>query len=205
MGEADGQSGIAGLYDSAVQMRNIRPDRNQPKVRRFEDDRRGNPYPTDQRALHPSSEAMKSNTAAPAKKPLPVFGSDEEAERFVDTADLKEYDLSGGMPMRQWLSEFEQFNKDRSMHFRLTEGMLAALRAGAEKRKIPVQRYMRELLERGLTEDQAVEGVRSRVSKGASKVQAAKVLKTKAQKTEAHEKRLARKAVKRKAVTRKQA
>ena len=36
-------------------------------------------------------------------KPLPVFTSDEQAERFIDEADLSEYDLSGG----QWV-DFER-------------------------------------------------------------------------------------------------
>ena len=31
----------------------------------------------------------------PAKKTIPTFQTDEEAEKFVDTADLSEYDLSG--------------------------------------------------------------------------------------------------------------
>ena len=30
----------------------------------------------------------------PAKKAIPAFQTDEEAEKFVDTADLSEYDLS---------------------------------------------------------------------------------------------------------------
>ena len=30
----------------------------------------------------------------PAKKTIPTFQTDEEAEKFVDTADLSEYDLS---------------------------------------------------------------------------------------------------------------
>jgi len=29
------------------------------------------------------------------KKKLPILKTDEEAEKFVDTADLSEYDLSG--------------------------------------------------------------------------------------------------------------
>ena len=32
----------------------------------------------------------------PAKKTIPTFQNDEEAENFVATADLSEYDLSGG-------------------------------------------------------------------------------------------------------------
>jgi hypothetical protein len=33
-------------------------------------------------------------------KALPSFASDEEAEKFVDTADLSEYDLSGFKPAK---------------------------------------------------------------------------------------------------------
>jgi predicted DNA binding CopG/RHH family protein len=39
------------------------------------------------------------------KKKIPAFKSDEEAERFVDTADLTDYDLSGAKPVR---FEFEK-------------------------------------------------------------------------------------------------
>ena len=34
------------------------------------------------------------------KEPLPLLASDEAAERFVDEADLSDYDLSGGRKMR---------------------------------------------------------------------------------------------------------
>ncbi|MCZ8180901.1 MAG: CopG family antitoxin [Rhizobium sp.] len=33
------------------------------------------------------------------KKTLPTFNSDEEAEKFVATADLSDYDLSGFTPV----------------------------------------------------------------------------------------------------------
>ena len=33
-------------------------------------------------------------------KRLPVLVTDEDAERFIETADLSEYDLSGFRPMR---------------------------------------------------------------------------------------------------------
>ena len=33
-------------------------------------------------------------------KKLPVLLTDEDAERFIETADLSEYDLSGFRPMR---------------------------------------------------------------------------------------------------------
>jgi hypothetical protein len=41
--------------------------------------------------LHTSREIMSAK-----KKQIPRFATDEEAERFVDTADLAEYDLTGG-------------------------------------------------------------------------------------------------------------
>ena len=44
-------------------------------------------------------------------KPLPVLKTDEEAERFVDQADLTEYDLSAFQPAR-----FKLQNKTASVH-----------------------------------------------------------------------------------------
>lgn len=41
-----------------------------------------------------------SNADAKLGKRFPVFQSDEEAERFVDEADLSEFDFSGFKPMR---------------------------------------------------------------------------------------------------------
>ena len=45
------------------------------------------------------------------KKQIPRFATDEEAERFVDTADLAEYDLTGGAPMDKWLLRYEQYSR----------------------------------------------------------------------------------------------
>ena len=39
------------------------------------------------------------------KQPLPTLHSDEQAERFVDEADLSEYDLSGGRQVRFHFTE----------------------------------------------------------------------------------------------------
>jgi len=39
------------------------------------------------------------------KKKMPTFKTDEEAERFVETADLSKYDLSGLQPIK---FEFEK-------------------------------------------------------------------------------------------------
>jgi len=39
---------------------------------------------------------------------IPVFKTDEEAERFVDEADLSKYDLSGFRPLVEVLPELAQ-------------------------------------------------------------------------------------------------
>ena len=46
------------------------------------------------------------------KKKVPTFKTDKEAERFVDTADLSKYDLSGLKPVR---FEFEKKNAQLNM------------------------------------------------------------------------------------------
>ena len=51
---------------------------------------------------------------APAKKlkPVPKFKSDAEAERFVETADLFEYDLlADASPRDEWFAKFEALHE----------------------------------------------------------------------------------------------
>lgn len=86
---------------------------------------------------------MKKETA---KKRFPVLHTDDEAEDFVANADLTQYDLSHGIR----LSELERRLKDASIHLRLPQGQLDYIKAEAEKRGIPYQRFMRELMERGM-------------------------------------------------------
>jgi predicted DNA binding CopG/RHH family protein len=57
------------------------------------------------------------------KKKISTFKSDEEAEQFVENADLSEYDLSGFKPA---LFAFEK--KDARVNMRLPETLLAALK-----------------------------------------------------------------------------
>lgn len=78
-------------------------------------------------------------------KPLPDLKSDEEAERFVEAADLTEYDLSGFAPAR-----FEFERKSAQVNLRMPEGLLTAVKERAAKRGIPYQRFIRETLERAL-------------------------------------------------------
>lgn len=82
---------------------------------------------------------------ARARKPFPRFKSDEEAERFVETADLSEYDFSGFKPAR-----FEFDKKDARVNMRLPTQLLEALKDRAKARGIPYQRLIREALERAV-------------------------------------------------------
>lgn len=79
-------------------------------------------------------------------KKLPVLKTDEEAEHFVEEADLSEYDLSGFKPAR-----FEFEKKDARINMRLPESLLAALKEHAEQRGIPYQRFIRDILEQAVS------------------------------------------------------
>jgi predicted DNA binding CopG/RHH family protein len=79
------------------------------------------------------------------KKKFPVFKTDAEAEAFVDTADLSEYDLSDMTPMR-----FELRRKDKSVSLRLPKKLLEAVRNRAQRAGIPYQRFIRMAIERAL-------------------------------------------------------
>ena len=48
------------------------------------------------------------------------------------------------------LSEFELRMKDASIHMRLPRGQLDEIKAEAERRGIPYQRFIRELIQRGM-------------------------------------------------------
>ncbi len=77
------------------------------------------------------------------KKTIPTFQTDEEAEMFVDTADLSEYDLSGGT-----LVHFEFQPKDKAISLKLPAELLAAIKLKAQKENIPYNRIIRRALER---------------------------------------------------------
>jgi predicted DNA binding CopG/RHH family protein len=82
------------------------------------------------------------------KKKIPVFRTDEEAERFVAEADLTEYDLSQFKPVR-----FEFEKKAARVNMRLPETLLSAVKARAKARGIPYQRFIREALEQAIARD----------------------------------------------------
>jgi predicted DNA binding CopG/RHH family protein len=79
------------------------------------------------------------------KKKFPDFKTDKEAEDFVATADLSEYDLSDMAPMR-----FELRKKDRAVSLRLPERLYEAVKARAERTGIPYQRFIRMAIEQAL-------------------------------------------------------
>ena len=75
-------------------------------------------------------------------KPFPPLHSDEEAEQFVDTVELSEYDGSVFKPMR-----FEIEPKAASLNMRLPASLLDAVKAKAKASGLPYTRYVRMLLE----------------------------------------------------------
>jgi predicted DNA binding CopG/RHH family protein len=75
-------------------------------------------------------------------KPMPTLVSDADVERFVETADLSTYDLSGFKPMH-----FEFEAKTAALNMRLPQSLLEALKAKAKAKGIPYSRYVRLLLE----------------------------------------------------------
>ena len=79
------------------------------------------------------------------KKKLPTLTSDAEAEAFVATADLSEYDLTGMVPVR-----FEFKPKDKSVNLRLPAQLLEAVQTQAKRVGMPYQRFIRMALERAL-------------------------------------------------------
>lgn len=76
------------------------------------------------------------------KKKIPTFKTDKEAERFVDTADLPEYDLSGLKPV---VFEFEK--KSAQLNMRVPKALLDAVKKRSTVRGIPYTRFIREAVE----------------------------------------------------------
>jgi predicted DNA binding CopG/RHH family protein len=81
------------------------------------------------------------------KKKIPNFRTDKAAERFVDSADLSEYDLSGFK-----LTRFEFEKKRGQLNMRLPLSLLEAVKRRAKARGIPYTRFVREAMERALAE-----------------------------------------------------
>ncbi len=84
------------------------------------------------------------------KKNWPELKTDDEAERFVATADLTEYDFAQMVPVR-----FELRHKDKSVSLRLSEALLDAVKQNAAKQGIPYQRFMRQAIEQAVAPEKA--------------------------------------------------
>ena len=80
------------------------------------------------------------------KKKIPTFKSDAEAERFVATADLTEYNLSGAKSVR-----FEFEKKDEQLNMRVPKSLLDAVKKRAKASGIPYTRFISKTLEEAVT------------------------------------------------------
>jgi predicted DNA binding CopG/RHH family protein len=81
------------------------------------------------------------------KRPIPALTSDEAAERFVATADLSEFDLSGFRP-----ASFEFEAKAAQLNMRVPRRLLDAVKERARARGMPYTRYIRLLMEQAVAE-----------------------------------------------------
>jgi len=86
----------------------------------------------------------KSDTT---RRKLPIQRTDRAAASFVGRADLSRYDLSAMRPVR-----FEFAPKSARLNMRLPENLLAAVKEAAADTGVPYQRFIRQLLERALTD-----------------------------------------------------
>ena len=75
-------------------------------------------------------------------KPFPELRTDEEAEDWLQNADLTEYDLSD---MKK--APFELAPKDATISLRLPAALLATLKTRAAEANMPTQRFIRALIE----------------------------------------------------------
>ncbi len=79
-------------------------------------------------------------------KQIPELGTDADAERFVDEADLSQHDLSGFVA-----TSFEFEPKGAQLNMRLPETLLRAVKDHAKARGIPYTRFVRETLEKAVS------------------------------------------------------
>jgi predicted DNA binding CopG/RHH family protein len=80
-------------------------------------------------------------------KKFPELKTDEEADDWLQSADLTDYDLSEMKKVR-----FELGPKDTSISLRLPAGLLATLKTRAAAANMPTQRFIRVLIEAQLGE-----------------------------------------------------
>ena len=79
-------------------------------------------------------------------KKFPVLKSDKEAEEFI-RQDLSDYISAGNLKP----FPFEYRPKQKSINLRISEELLNAVRAEAQRLGIPYQRYIRQALEAAIS------------------------------------------------------
>lgn len=79
-------------------------------------------------------------------KQMPSLRSDKEAEEFIASADLTEYDLSGFTQV-----QFEFKPKTASLNIRLPQNLLDAVKIRAKAEGLPYTRYIRLILEQAIS------------------------------------------------------
>ena len=79
-------------------------------------------------------------------KQMPSLKTDADAETFVETADLSEFDLSGFAPVK-----FEFEAKSAALNMRIPQSLLNAVKVRAESEGMPYTRYIRLVLEQAVT------------------------------------------------------
>ncbi len=75
-------------------------------------------------------------------KPLPQLTTDDAAERFVDDADLSQFDLAAFKP-----HSFEFAPKSKQVNMRFPEALLDAVKTAAAAKGMSYQRFIRQALE----------------------------------------------------------
>ncbi len=80
------------------------------------------------------------------KKTFPEFKTDAEAEHFVDTADLSEYDFSDFKPVKFQLGE-----QVAHIDLDVPQSLLDAVQSKAAARGMSHAHYIRELMERDIS------------------------------------------------------
>ncbi len=91
-------------------------------------------------------------------KKFPDFQTDDEADAWLQTADLTEYDLSDLKKVR-----FELARKDKAISLRLPAALLATLKAEAARANMPTQRFIRMMIEAQLHAEKVTSGRKSSV------------------------------------------
>lgn len=89
-----------------------------------------------------------SNAKTP--KPWPTLPTDEAAVKFVDEADLSEFDWSKAVPVTM---EFRK--KDGQLNVRMPEDELTKIRAAADREGMPLSRFVRLMISRGMQSTQS--------------------------------------------------